>query len=498
MNKFFLILSMVVLVALAALLGWQVVYTEELLAAGEVLQWTQFFGRFHPVILHLPIGLFLGLFILEFLALRKNNSGIDRSPHVLVWLMAFTSVLTAFLGLLLASNGDYSGDTLWWHKWLGIAFAVAALLVVFFKVLSLTFLGKGITLYRLLLLGLFVLLPIVGHNGGELTHGKGYLTKYAPDWLQGSPKEEVAAEIEKSYATAAAGNLFTQQVQPILEQYCVDCHGPEKQKSKYRLDTYDFLMTPGSMGDTPIEPYSMSESFLLEYMLLPDSDDMAMPPEGKPRPSAEEILLIAHWIASGAEGPPVDEAALAAQNEAHEAERAKIVELFDLGIILQPVGLDSELLYLDFQNAQSKTLGEDLHAMLATYTDRISEIKLTGVEDASNILRIFEGASALRVLNVNGLQSADSTVTLLNSLQNLETLLLYGSDLSGVGLSSLSIPSMQRLYIGSTRVTLEELKAYAQTNDNLQLYGDVDLAEIEAIKEADFANSAEFKPEEQK
>src|SRR6187551_2974582 len=29
---------------------------------------------------------------------------------------------------------------------------------------------------------------------------------------------------------------FTRDVRPILEQHCYECHGPEKQKSGYRLD----------------------------------------------------------------------------------------------------------------------------------------------------------------------------------------------------------------------------------------------------------------------
>ncbi|MGB0414996.1 MAG: c-type cytochrome domain-containing protein [Coraliomargarita sp.] len=499
MNKFFLVLSTVVLAALAGSLAWLVVYTEQLSTAGELLEWTQFYGRFHPVILHLPIGLFVGLIVLELLAFRKASDGLGRSAHILVWLMAFTSVLTAFVGLLLASSGDYSGDTLWWHKWLGVVFCVAALIVTFFKVLSLTFDGKGLVLYRLLLLGLLVLLPVVGHNGGELTHGKGYLTKYAPEWLQGVvAEEEAVGGSEVAVEVSTEGNLFTQQVQPILEQYCVDCHGPEKQKSKYRLDTYEYLMTPGKMGDTPIEPNSMSESFVLEYMLLPEVDDMAMPPEGKPRPSAEEILLIAHWIANGAEGPPVDEAALEAERAAAEAEQAKVIELFDAGIIMLPIGKDSDLLYLDFQNVGDNVISNDSLEALSSYKDRVFEIKLNGIENAVSLLERFEGAPELRVLDVNGLKGADAAVSVLNSFNNLETLKLFGSDLSGAGLSQLSLSALDNLYIGTTQVTAEQIDAFRKANVSTQVFGDVDLASIDAIISEDLANSAEFNPNDKK
>lgn len=497
MQKIFLFLSTILLVLLAGTLGWMVLYTDGLLASEQVLQWTQFLGRFHPVILHLPIGLFLGLLVIEFFSLRKCSSSCDRAAQILVWLMTLTSMLTAYLGLLLASSGDYSGDTLWWHKWLGVAFSAVSLLVTFFKVLSQCFEGKGLSVYRLLLLGLLVLLPIVGHNGGELTHGKGYLTKYAPDWLRDKLailEDDKIQEAELESITEE-GNLFTQEVQPILDQYCVSCHGPEKQKSKYRLDTYEALLTPGSMGDTTVEPYSMSESFLLEYMLLPEDDDMAMPPEGKSRPSAEEVLLIAHWIAMGAEGPPVDVEALAAAKAATEAELAKVSGLFYAGVLLLPVGQDSELLYLDFQNLDA-SLSDDILDTLESFKERIAEVKMADISEPIKVLQILEGAPKLRVLNLNGLKRADAAVDILNSMTSLGVINLFGSDLSGVGLSKLKLPNLQKLYVGSTAVTANELAAYRQANTSTDVYGDVDLATIDAIKEEDLQNSAAFIPKE--
>jgi uncharacterized membrane protein len=242
MKKLSFYLCTALLLLLALLLGWLVVFTEAQAAAEESLQWTQFLGRFHPVILHLPVGLFVGLFVIELAALRKRNDGLERSANILVWLMTFTSVMTAYLGLLLASSGDYSGETLWLHKWLGILFSATALLVTFFKLLSLYAEGKGTVVYRLLMIALFCLLPVVGHYGGNLTHGSDYLIEYAPAWMKKilESREESAVNAD-SLTSVAEGNLFTQQIQPMLDQYCVQCHGIEKQKSKYRLDTYEYL-----------------------------------------------------------------------------------------------------------------------------------------------------------------------------------------------------------------------------------------------------------------
>ncbi|MGJ8651231.1 MAG: c-type cytochrome domain-containing protein [Opitutaceae bacterium] len=494
MKRVYFLLSTVLLVSLALLLAWVVVFTEGQSAAEESLEWTQFLGRFHPVILHLPIGLFVGLFVVEVAALRNRNEGLRRSAHILVWIMALASVLSAYLGLLLASNGDYSGDTLWLHKWLGIVFSAGALVLAFLKVRNVCKESVGKGLYRFLLVGLLIVMTVVGHYGGNLTHGSGYLTAYAPDWLAAKlDKPNGTIETVASEDGAIDGDVYTHEIQPLLDQYCTKCHGMEKQKSKYRLDTYEYLMTPGKIGDTPITPSAVSESKLIEYLWLPESDDMAMPPEGKPRMSAEQIMLITHWVSNGAEGPPVDEAAVAAAEAAQEAEQDKLNKLIKNGIMVLPVSRESELFYVDFQNAKGAVADEDF-ALLATYKDRIEELKLAGAEVPIAQLEWLRGASELRALNLSGYSSADAAVDVINSFTALESLNFYGSDLSDAGLSKLSKMSLKSLYLGSTNVTPEQFAAYQNSNDGVRVFGDVDLEAVSAIEAIDLENTADFNP----
>jgi hypothetical protein len=72
---------------------------------------------------------------------------------------------------------------------------------------------------------------------------------------------------------------YDRDIAPLLEQHCVQCHGPEKQKSRYRLDSFEALMTPGSSDEDPIVPHYPMQSPLMEYLLMPKSDEYAMPPE---------------------------------------------------------------------------------------------------------------------------------------------------------------------------------------------------------------------------
>ena len=46
---------------------------------------------------------------------------------------------------------------------------------------------------------------------------------------------------EISYSADVSG--FAQIAQPFLQEHCVKCHGPEKQKAKLRLDTLENQFT---------------------------------------------------------------------------------------------------------------------------------------------------------------------------------------------------------------------------------------------------------------
>ena len=41
---------------------------------------------------------------------------------------------------------------------------------------------------------------------------------------------------------------FEKEIWPIFKKHCVKCHGPEKQKSGYRIDVRDLALEGGDMG----------------------------------------------------------------------------------------------------------------------------------------------------------------------------------------------------------------------------------------------------------
>jgi len=94
---------------------------------------------------------------------------------------------------------------------------------------------------------------------------------------------------------------FEKEVLPILQDNCIDCHGPDKQKSDFRIDQRAVMLKGGDSGLAALVPGDPSGSYLVE--VIDGSDpDMQMPPKGDPL-SASEVALIQEWIREGAKWP---------------------------------------------------------------------------------------------------------------------------------------------------------------------------------------------------
>jgi hypothetical protein len=96
---------------------------------------------------------------------------------------------------------------------------------------------------------------------------------------------------------------FERDVQPIFAQGCLECHGPKKQKSDFRLDVKRIAFAGGSYGEPPIMPGKSADSALIRFVAGLE-EDMQMPPSGKGDPlTAEQIGILRAWIDQGAVWP---------------------------------------------------------------------------------------------------------------------------------------------------------------------------------------------------
>jgi len=84
-------------------------------------------------------------------------------------------------------------------------------------------------------------------------------------------------------ADQSAAKAFKQDVQPVLQQFCVRCHGPEKQKAKLRLDQLNADLVAGSDAETWHD--------VLNKLNLGE-----MPPDKEPQPSKEDRQKTINWL----------------------------------------------------------------------------------------------------------------------------------------------------------------------------------------------------------
>ena len=116
---------------------------------------------------------------------------------------------------------------------------------------------------------------------------------------RGSAAEAVANGLDLSKLPPAAGVPvdFARDVQPLLADRCIKCHGPEKQKGGLRLDTKAAAMKGGDDGKA-IEPGKSADSPLIHFVGGLD-EDKVMPPKGE-RLTAAQVGLLRAWIDQGA------------------------------------------------------------------------------------------------------------------------------------------------------------------------------------------------------
>ncbi len=276
-------------------------------------------GRLHFPLLHFPIALLFGVALLEFVWRRGDQ--LQRRAFVAPLLVtaALSAVVTVVAGLALANGESFDGaqaDTFNLHRGLGIATAVLAVVLVVLQKIS-------AAAYRPLLAVAVVGVTVVGHEGGELVHGAGYLTRTSSPTTTTTTTATATATHDDLPRKASDGDEgdegsdvrerwpegplvekpdYVTHIKPIFDRSCVKCHGPEKRKSGLRLDQKRFAMTGGESGPTAIVPGDAGKSLVFSSCALAPDEDGVMPPRGKLL-ALSEIETIKRWIDQGAVWP---------------------------------------------------------------------------------------------------------------------------------------------------------------------------------------------------
>lgn len=97
---------------------------------------------------------------------------------------------------------------------------------------------------------------------------------------------------------------YLRDVQPLLEERCYPCHGPEKRKGGLRLDIKVAAWQGGDSGDAAIVPGHADQSPLFRLVSSSDEQERMPPPNAEEAPlTSEELKTLRSWIDAGADWP---------------------------------------------------------------------------------------------------------------------------------------------------------------------------------------------------
>jgi mono/diheme cytochrome c family protein len=285
-----------------------------------------------------------------------------------------------------------------------------------------------------------------------------------------------AADIDASKLPPASdkkGVTFAKDIQPLFERSCYKCHGAEKQKGDYRMDTFAALLTGGKSGKPAITPGDTAKSELLQRLLLDRTDEKAMPPKKKTPLKPAEVALLRWWIKQGAardtliaavkDAPPEVAALLGGPTTAEAPTRAAVYR--------PRVG--------DYTALQSEiaALAQKLGVKITPVSRRAGDgliLRTRGAEPRfgdAELAQLARVAPFIVEAEFAGTRLTDAALATLKSWAHLERLDLGRTALTGKTLGELSaLKNLSYLNLCSTAVTDETLTALAGSSALRQLY----------------------------
>jgi len=429
----------------------------------ERADWLQFIGRFHPLLVHFPVALFLLVPILEIFGRSARFTYLRLSVDFVFALATLAAASAMLLGWCLGRSGGYSGTVISQHMWGGVGLSIVCwvcwMMRSRMRELSATYavalaLGVGLVAWT-------------GYRGGQLSLGPNHLTEHMPNELRNLLG--VKYDLAVSASNADPNTFYGARIQPIFASRCTSCHGPDKNKANLRLDSYRALMRGGKDGPV-IQAGNIQNSDLLRRITLPANHDDFMP-KGKHPLAADQIKLIELWIASGASDAlaldaikntpsgsavplikfeEIDPSEIARQRSAIAPTVARLQKQFPN--ILDYDSWASVDLRLDASTLGSNFGDRDLEEFTPVAEHIIAaDLSRTAVSDHSAV--IIAAMKNLRVLRIMDTRLTDAALLRLESLQQLESLNAYGTPITPAVLPMIAkLPKLSRFYAGQTGI----------------------------------------------
>jgi uncharacterized membrane protein len=447
-----------------------------------------FLGRFHPLVVHLPIGFLLMAGLLQLFSIKNKSLNLNPAIAFTLFWGTLASIGAVAIGWLLSLQGGYDAETLFWHKWLGILVTVLSFLGWLLKT-GIIKVQKSV--FTWILASIILLVSVSGHLGGSLTHGEEYLMHYAPNFikniagLDSNDKNISLKEIPRDSI-----KVFPHIIQPIIKDKCSSCHNSNKKEGGLLLTTHKEILDGGDNGSI-INIKSPLESEFLNRVTLPKGHKKFMPPRGASL-TFGEIQIIEWWMKNGADSiskfsniNDLDKNLVNTlirdynldYNPKPYYEKVKvdalsseaISELEKNDFVIDFMGENSNMISVTFKG---KLISDTQITKLLLAKDQITWLNVSNCTLNDAHLKSISKFIHLTRLNIHSNAITNDGLQELKVLQNINSINLYNNKISNSGLTDIvALQSLRKLYVWKTDITSLEISDILQKTKNLEIIG---------------------------
>jgi uncharacterized membrane protein len=433
------------------------------------------FGHFHPLLVHLPIGMLYLVGLLYGYGSWKKTKTYWPAIKIGLTIAFLSSILAGISGWVLSYGGGYAEESVSLHMWLGIATSAATLVLMTLGKLF----NRPSKFFGAILIITLILLTLTGHFGGSMTHGDDYLFSLS--------------ENRRDLADLDQALVYEEIIAPILNEKCESCHSASKKKGGLSLASMHGIRWGGDSQDQLLD-IQFGEGGLVRRLLLPDSDEAHMPPSGKTQLSEEEIEIIRWWVKNAtpdqslhpdaawndvttsslsgySEIKPVLERHFSVSDlKAIDAE--ELAALRNSGVDVSWVSESDPMLGLSLENKSQ--ISSDAVDALEDVAENVAYLSLAGSTLSSSMVNSIEEMVNLRQLMVQNSSWSDDQAGALSNLKKLEILNLYGTAVSDESVESLAeLTSLLRLYTWNSGLSEEGLARLQDGNQSIEIISSV-------------------------
>ena len=438
----------------------------------------EYLGNFHPLFIHLPIGILSVFLIIGLFVSRDKLLDSLQIIKMMLLVSALSATISSISGYVLSNSDSYDVQLMSFHRWSGITLTILNW-IIYFKIDYL--LKISIRIYRSSFGVVIIALILTGHAGGSLTHGSDFLKPPSPkQWFVSRAGEQNYISINSTAFDATSA---------IMEKKCFVCHGRNKQKAGLRLDSREAIRKGGENG--MILAKNAKESLLIKSLLLPLDDENHMPPKEKKQLSETEINFLSWWIDEGADFEKTlselqlpdslhtilykEEIKIAdhtiPKGEVDPASEKVLEGLRSLSVTVMPLADNTYYLSANFVNVLPE-LSSDAMENLIDISAQLTWLNLDYQHLDNDSWQTLSQLSNLRKLSLRNTNLDDVVLQKIAALDKLVHLNLVGTNITAAGLQKLeNLQNLQYLYLFQSNLTGEEIDSIQLTFPKIRIDG---------------------------